>query len=250
MKLHKKIAKLFGYELIKRSKQPTSSSHIINLINHYKIDIVLDVGANQGQYGRMLREEGYAGEIHSFEPVTKTFEYLYNACINDNSWFAHKFAMGDTCGEETVHITESSDLSSFLKPNDFGKEKYKKIKISDTETVEISTIESFLTNHVKELDRRRILLKMDTQGYDLNVFKGALNAIHHIDCILSEISLIPIYSGMPHYLDVLREYEEHGFAVTGLYPISRNKNLSVIEMDCVLISKKMLNFSSHKQAIS
>jgi hypothetical protein len=51
MKLYRKVAKIFGYELIRRNKHPTLNTHIINLINHYKIDLVLDIGANCGQFG-------------------------------------------------------------------------------------------------------------------------------------------------------------------------------------------------------
>jgi FkbM family methyltransferase len=239
MKPHKVIAKAFGYELVKRGKHPTSNSHLINLINHNNIDVVLDVGANNGRFGLMLRNEGYEGEIHSFEPVSKTFENLSRACLNDKKWFPNKVAMGSVVGEETVHITESSDLSSFLNPNDFGKEIYKKIKVSQTEIVNVSTIDDYLTTRIANFERRNILLKMDTQGYDLKVFEGALNNLEYIDCILSEISLIPIYTGMPHYLDALRKYEKHGFIVTGLYPISRKSDLSVIEMDCFMINSKI-----------
>lgn len=238
MKLHKVIAKALGYELIKRSKHPTSSSHLANLIKHHDIDIVLDVGANNGQFGLMLRNEGYKGEIHSFEPVSKTFENLNHACLNDQKWFSNKLAMGSTTGEETVHITESSDLSSFLNPNDFGKEKYEKIKVSQTEKVKVNTISDYLATKIPAFKERNILLKMDTQGYDLKVFEGALNVLDHIDCILSEISFIPIYSEMPHYLDSLKIYEENGFVVTGMYPISRKSDLSVIEMDCFMINSK------------
>ena len=120
MKLHRKIAKIFGYELIKRNKHPTLSSHIINLINPYKIDLVLDVGANYGQFGRMLRNEGYKGEIHSFEPVSHSYDNLQKACLNDEKWFVHKLAMGAADGKDAINVTEASDMSSFLDPNDFG----------------------------------------------------------------------------------------------------------------------------------
>ena len=83
----------------------------------------------------------------------------------------------------------------------------------------------------------RILLKMDTQGFDLNVFKGASTFIQNIICIQSEISLTPIYSGMPHYLDSLKTYEDAGFVITGLYPISRKEDMTVIEMDCMMLNK-------------
>ncbi len=76
---------------------------------------------------------------------------------------------------------------------------------------------------------------MDTQGYDLQVFKGGHKFTSHVRSIISEISFQPIYDGMPNYREVLGVYEAQEFAVTGLYPVTRNKNLSIIEMDCVLI---------------
>lgn len=239
MKLHRKIAKIFGYELIKRKKHPTLDTHVINLINHYKIDLVLDVGANYGQFGSMLRREGYKGDIHSFEPVSHSFDNLKKTSLNDEKWFVHKLAMGAAHGKETINVSKASDMSSFLNPNDFGEERFKKIDVIDKEVVEVETIDGFLSRQITDFNIKRILLKMDTQGYDLNVLEGSLNSIDYIAGILSEISLLPIYSGMPHYLDALRKYEDYGFVVTGLYPVTReNKNLSVIEMDCMLINSK------------
>jgi hypothetical protein len=79
---------------------------------------------------------------------------------------------------------------------------------------------------------------MDTQGYDLKVFKGALNTISYTVCLLSELSFIPLYTGMPNYLDSLREYEKHGFAVTGLYPVVRTNDQAIIEIDAMLINNQ------------
>ncbi len=238
MKLHHRIARFFGYEMIKRKKHPTLNSHLMYLIKRYDIDLVLDVGANLGQFGTMLRTEGYKGEIHSFEPVSKTFELLRSRYSDDHRWFVHRVAMGDVCAEKTIHVTKTSNLSSFLKPNDFGKERFQTIKVISEEVVEVSTIENFLTTRVRDWDARRILLKMDTQGYDLNVFKGALKVMDRIVCILSEISVAPIYSDMPHYIDALKAYEECGFVVSGFYPITRKDDLSLIELDCALLNGK------------
>ena len=234
MKLHNKIARLFGYEMIKRNSHPTLNSHLINLINLHKIDLVLDVGANSGNFATTLRGEGYKGDIHSFEPVSRTFASLRAARSGDHRWFAHNIAMGDACDKKTINVTEASDFSSFLKlkPN----ETFGTLKVLYEEVVEVSTVENFLTTHVMNFDKRRILLKIDTQGYDLEVFKGAIKVMERIVCVLSEISLIPIYSEMPHYLAFLKKSEEQGFVVTGFYPVSRKENLSVIEMDCVLLN--------------
>lgn len=239
MKIHRDIAKALGYELIKRRKHPSSSTHLINLINHYEINLVLDVGANKGQFGNRLRKEGYRGEIHSFEPITSTFQQLLEATEKDHHWYAHQCAMGENVGEIVINIMESSDLSSILPPSDFGKEKYSKIKVLDKEAVLVNTIDQFLANNTAYTGRR-ILLKMDTQGYDLNVFKGARKSLKAIISLTSEISLTPIYNGMPHYLESLKAYEDSGFVISGIYPISRKDNMAVIEMDCMMLNNSLI----------
>lgn len=237
MKIHRKIAKAFGYDLIRRRKAPHRGllPHLLHLINHYEIDLVLDVGANVGQYGKMLRDEGYKGEIHSFEPVSAPYENLRKICMDDSRWFDYKLAMGSACETKTINVLEWTQLSSFHDPIRRREALYNQ-EIQAKEEVEVGTIDDFLTSKIKNLERRRILLKMDTQGYDLEVFKGALGSLGNIVGIQSEISLIPIYSGMPHYLESLRVFEENGFKVTGMYPVARGKDLSLIEMDVVLIN--------------
>ena len=80
---------------------------------------------------------------------------------------------------------------------------------------------------------------MDTQGYDLNVFKGANHYYSNISCLLTEISLQSIYMNMPDYHETISFYESKGFSVSGLYPVSRQRDGSVIEMDCFMINTKL-----------
>jgi len=235
MKLHNKIAGVFGYELIKRRKHPSSASHVINLIRRQSIDVVLDVGANSGQFGAMLRDGGYGGEIHSFEPVAQTFAALRQRAASDGAWHTHNLALGDVQGEQVINVSASSDLSSFLAPNAFGEQKYADIAVSATQTVLVERLDAFLSARPELFADRNIFLKMDTQGYDLNVLRGADKVLDRIDVLLSELSLIPIYTDMPDYLEALRLYRDYGFVLTGLYPISRREDFSVIEMDCMFI---------------
>ena len=79
---------------------------------------------------------------------------------------------------------------------------------------------------------------MDTQGYDLEVFKGAERLLPRVSCMLSELSLIPLYDEMPNYLEALSVYQGKGFNVSGIHPTTRNENLSLNEVDCMLVSSK------------
>jgi len=239
VKLHNKLAALFGYELIKRKKHPTSETHLINLFDALGVDLVLDVGANRGQFVQRLRAQGYQGIVHSFEPVSATFRVLEEISASDSAWFVHQLAMGDIEGEAEINITGTSDLVSFLEPSAFGESRYSEIRVASTETVQVSTVSDFVCQHIDDWQHRKLFLKMDTQGYDLHVFAGAKSILGGIAGILSELSVKPIYDGMPHYLDVLRTYEDAGFSVTGVYPISRLEDFSVVEMDCMLINRRL-----------
>jgi|TARA_B110000971_G_scaffold92635_1_gene95297 FkbM family methyltransferase len=241
MNLYKVLAKSLGYELINRDGSPSLNFHIMDLIQLHEIDLVLDVGGNRGQFAKSLRNDGYSGDIHSFEPVKATFEEIQQASQADKKWTVHNFAMGEQQGQSTVNVTKSSDFASFLKPSDYGKERFKKNKVEYTEEVDINTVDNFLKSDIPNFESKRIFLKTDTQGFDLQVVKGAGKSIPFIHCLLSEISFIPIYDDMPHYIETLEAFESIGFSVSGFYPITRcKKTLSVIEMDCVMVNKAIL----------
>ncbi|MDD2934519.1 MAG: FkbM family methyltransferase [Methylotenera sp.] len=234
----KVIAEKLGYELIKKKKDASLKSHLQRILKQYEIDLVLDVGANQGQYGKMLRNLGYKGEIISFEPVRSAYEKLKESTEKDNLWKVFKLGLSDKKGVTQINVFKSSVFSSLLKPNEFGQNSFKKMEQSVTEEIDLDTLDNFLNaNHIKN---KRIFLKMDTQGHDLNVFFGTRNSIATIVGIQSEISFQPIYENMPNYHESLKEYEGAGFMATGLYPVSRSASGAIIEMDCVMLNNKFL----------
>lgn len=225
----------YGYECIRKKKSPSLKSHLFNLIDQYLIDVVIDVGANHGQFGKLLRSIGYQGEILSFEPTKKSFEILSEASGTDGRWKVYPLALGDKKKSEKINVFASSDFNSLLHPNHMGQATFNsKLKKLHTESINIETLNNVLTQHA--LRGKRIFLKMDTQGYDLNVFKGASKYYSSISCLLSEISFQSIYQKMPGYHETIGFYESKGFSVSGLYPVSRQKDGSMIEMDCFMIN--------------
>ena len=86
------------------------------------------------------------------------------------------------------------------------------------------------------IKRPRPFLKLDTQGFDLDVFKGAGDAIDRFVGLQSELSLMEIYKGMPGMQESLAAYEEAGFEIAALYPVSRQtRTARVLEYDCVMV---------------
>ena len=81
----------------------------------------------------------------------------------------------------------------------------------------------------------RVYLKMDTQGWDLEVLAGASGCLERIQAFQSEVAMHPIYDGMPALHESLSRFQDLGFGVSGLFPVSLDSNLEVIEFDCVAV---------------
>lgn len=209
-------------------------THLAGLLRKLEIDCVIDVGAHWGGFGTLLRDGGYGGQIVSFEPVTATFERLRERAADDDAWTVHPLALGATNGTVTINVTGATDFSSILEAGELGARLWPdNTVVADEEEVEVRRLDDVFGDVVPSNTTRRFL-KMDTQGYDLEVFRGAAGCLESIRGLMSELSVQPIYRGMPHYLEALAAYEEAGFAITGMYPVSRDDDWRVIEYDCVM----------------
>lgn len=192
-----------------------------------QINVVLDVGANRGHYARHLRMLGYSGHILSFEPDPDTFRQLKVMAKGDALWWTFNAALGSVKGSMDFNVVDSGGetvLSSFLRP------------IGDFPTrivgVDVSTVRDALHDSRLPADPR-VFLKMDTQGYDLEVFAGAMG-VSTIVMIQSEVSVIPIYEEMPSYLDALATYHAAGFSLLDLFIVHRTAGGGVLEYDALL----------------
>lgn len=209
-------------------------AHFRYLLPLLRINCVLDVGANRGQFATMLRRIGYRGRIVSFEPVTESYAALEALANHDPNWHTYHCALGATAATREIHVTRSSVFASFLNPNEYGNARYaESTPVVRGEQVRIRTLDEIYTE-VTGGDVRPFL-KMDTQGYDLQVFAGATRSLPAILGLQSEISIQAIYERMPGYLEALRAYTQAGFVISGLYPVSRDREtLALIELDCVM----------------
>ncbi len=236
IRLNKKIANFFGYELLKsKTKQPTLESHLPVLFQKLNINCVIDVGANFGQYGLMLRRIGYKGDIISFEPVLGNYQRLEKIAQNYPHWRTHQYALGEKKAQLTINVPQASDLASFHKVNQFGKEQYfNNADTKFTESVQVEALDDVFQEILSNEEKSNIFLKLDTQGYDLEVLKGAKESLDSIKALQSEVSFKSTYENMPTHIEAFTFLKEKGFEITGLYPVGRDENMAIIEMDCIM----------------
>lgn len=235
------VQKLAGFEAFHQQATAFGTvAHVMRrcqLFTSLGIDLVLDVGANAGQYGRELRIN-FPGQIISFEPVSAVYEDLRRAIGSDGSWTAHNMALGRENTNLDINVSASTVFSSFLKSSEFSRRTFgKSAAPTKKESVKVRRLEELLPELVPDFRSRRIFLKMDTQGFDVEVFMGLGELKRHVLGLQSEVSVIPIYDGMPHWTDSVGEYERHGFAIAGLFPVNMDGN-RVIEFDCLMVNMR------------
>lgn len=212
------------------------AGHLANVLRHHEIDCVLDVGANRGQYGEFLRKLGFRGFIISFEPSAEVFSTLQEKAKSDPKWHCYRLALGDRDEVRDLNVYDLSSFSSFLQANDYSKSIWSRLSEQRTEAVSVARLDGIFDDLVSKTQSRRFMLKMDTQGYDLQVFAGAAGVLDRISVLQSELPLIPVYDGMPALLSVLSSYLSADFKISGMYPINRDKKTqAVIEYDCVMV---------------
>ncbi len=205
------------------------------LFHNLDINCVLDVGGRHGQFGEFLRDNGYRGDIISFEPVAENYRLLNHRCSRDSRWTGYHYALGSDDTTREINVTESTSFSSFLLPNDWGRKTFLGSAVKKMETVTVRRLDGILGEVTAHIDRPRIYLKMDTQGWDLEVFRGARGCRDDIMVLQTELSVQPIYKSVIAWREAIMEFEQNGFAVSALFPVSRDRNLRLVETDCVMV---------------
>ncbi len=221
------------------SSERALGNHLRRLLRELSVDCVLDVGANRGQYRAFLRDTvGYEGWIVSFEPLQQNVKILREEAKNDPRWIVYEFALGKQNGYLDINVMRSDEFSSFLTPDTSLVDDFRELNVVDRkESVEIKRLDEVVPGLRASKQIRNIYLKMDTQGFDLEVIEGAGAELTDICAVQTELSVRPIYAEMPNYREVLCLLESLGFAISGMYSVSLDPAMRVIEFDCVLVKE-------------
>jgi|KBSMisStaDraftv2_1062788.scaffolds.fasta_scaffold29764_1 FkbM family methyltransferase len=229
-----------GYTVVPnwRVERHPQTAYLQKLFGLLSIDCVLDVGANVGQYRDFLRDEvGFGGQIVSFEPIPAHAESMRSRAARDPNWTIENCALGAAPGMATLNVMTSTTFSSFLQPK--GSETHIfdiSNDVRDRISVTVRTLDSILPAVKQRLGVTNVYLKLDTQGFDLEVVRGAADSIRSIRALQTEASLRPIYEGMPLFSTVLQALESQGFEPSGIFPNNEGHFPLLFEFDFHMIN--------------
>ncbi len=232
------LAERLGYRVtpLWREDDLALERHLIALFKAYGITTVLDVGANAGQFGRFLRQRvGFRGIIHSFEPQPQLAQQLRREVQSDPAWHVHAMGLGSEDAQVTLNLMASDRFSSFRMPDNQHAPQFESSnRIVGQVEVPVRRLDGLALG-----DLGQVYLKTDTQGFDLEVLRGAAGILKQVPALQFELPLVNIYAGVPGGWDMLQAVEAMGFAVSGFFPVSADAQLRMIEMDCVMVPRKV-----------
>ncbi|MGD0712123.1 MAG: FkbM family methyltransferase [Bacteroidales bacterium] len=209
-------------------------------LNYYGINLLLDVGANIGQYSTLMRRIGYKGEIISFEPLKSAYSELKKKTELDDKWQCENFALGNKEEQAIIHISGNSYSSSLLEILPLHIEYDKDSQYVANETIQIKKLDDVFQNYYQPGEV--VMLKIDTQGYEKNVLEGAKQSLINITLLQLEISIEPLYDKEVLFLEMINYLNEIGFELFTLENGIRNpKSGKLLQVDGIFVNKNKSN---------
>jgi FkbM family methyltransferase len=181
-----------------------------------RISLVLDVGANTGQYAVELRELGYKGRIVSFEPQQQAFDALQQKAANRHNWKVFHCALGEKKETATINIAANSASSSLLDMLPTHAESAPESAFVNKETITVERLDEIIDLFAQPNDR--IFLKIDTQGFEEKVLNGASGCMNRVRGIQLEMSMVPLYDGEMLFDEMRKKIEGLGFTLCSILP--------------------------------
>ena len=178
------------------------------LLRSLGCDLLLDVGANRGQFSLIARLVHPHLPIHAFEPQpgeAAVYRRLFGA---DPLVTLHELALGEQLGEADLHISRRRDSSSLLPIGELQARLFPSTEEVGTHRVQVVSLDSLTARWPTA---SRVLLKLDVQGFELSVLRGARQALRQCSHVYAECSQVPLYTGQALYPEVAAFLAEEGF---------------------------------------
>jgi FkbM family methyltransferase len=211
------VVQRLGFDLVPYDIERFPELRRPQLLRARQIDLVLDVGANEGHYGEALRSGGYAGRIVSFEPLSSARPELERRATTASGWETLPFALGDTAGTRVFHVAGNSVSSSLLPMAARHLGSAPESAYVSEESVDVRRLDDVAPDVIRPGER--VWLKVDAQGFELPILRGAEQTLERVEVVETELSLVELYEGQALFGDMLDHLTSRGFGALSLEPL-------------------------------
>jgi FkbM family methyltransferase len=200
------------------------------LLRHHAPSVLFDIGAHNGDWSRIVIESlGYDIYIAMFEPQKKHFKNLESIFAGQKNKFLYNVALGTIAGQGVIKgggasasLLHASDLQNSTFPGSFNEQ--------DTEDVQVHSLDEMIeSNKLQYPD----VIKIDVQGFELDVFKGALKTLTQAKYLIVELSFVSLYKGQPRNTELMEFLEVNNFRLVDFGYQWRNKEKEIIQTDAL-----------------
>jgi FkbM family methyltransferase len=206
-----------GFEVVPYDADRFPELRRPELLRARRIDLVIDVGANEGHWAEGLIRSGYTGRVVSFEPLASARRELERRAAASPEWEIFPFALGDRAGTTSFHVAGNLSSSSILPMSDRHVGSAPESAYVAEEEVELRTLDDVAPQVIGPGER--IWLKVDVQGFELPVLRGAERTLQQVEVVETELSLVELYEGQALFGEMLAYLTSRGFGARFLEPV-------------------------------
>jgi len=223
--------KFFGLKLSRLKRLP---------VLELGIGYVIDVGAYTGTFARELRKNGYTGQIYSFEPLNSAHVELKRNASMDEKWHVHEpVALGSICKKSKIYVSANPTSSSLKQILDSHLEAASYAYTTGEQDVEVITLDSMYAKWKKI--GKPIYLKLDCQGFEEEILRGANNTLKFIDAVQIELSIVSLYKNQKKYSYFVKLFSSKGFILYNLIPgFSNVRTGQLLQFDGIFVREKFI----------
>ena len=195
---------------------------------------VVDIGANRGQFALIARKCFPDAKIDSFEPLQEPADRFQELFKNDHSTRLHRLAIGLNEGEAAIHVSSRDDSSSLLPITDTQSTLFPGTAEYETRTIQVASLRDVIAKHdVQET----ALLKIDVQGFEMEVLRGCEELLGRFQYIYVECSFVELYAGQAFADEIIAFLRERNFILDGVYNPCYDKNGRAVQADFFFVAR-------------
>ena len=232
----KNILRKVGYDINQYPHQDIRRR--IQLFKYFNINKIFDVGANTGGYASSMRSAGYVDNIISFEPVKEAYDQLAKRAIHDTKWKTKNIALGNNDGSSIINVSQNLVSSSIAEMSSLHVDSAPDSVYVRKEEIKIHKLDTIFFDLADKQDK--IILKIDTQGFEKNVIDGAEKSLPLISGLQLEMSLVPLYNNELLFPELLRYLNDRGYSLYSLENgFSNPESGQLLQVDGIFFRKDL-----------
>lgn len=183
-----------------------------SMIASLPVKTLIDVGASLGDFIGQMKYANQDLKVHAFEPVPSVYNQLLKRFGSDANYTFYNFAVGDQDGMVQFHANDYTFSSSVLPMTSTHINEFPYTKNTSVISCEMRRLDSILS--VSHLPKP-LLVKLDVQGYELQVINGGKEIISKADYIVVEVSFVELYQGQPLFDEINSRLNQMGLFYSG-----------------------------------